>query len=140
MKAVDVLRTFVNKHGLRQILADLLQFVYIPCFGDCCCVLIFFFNEKVGSMLAVCIPAMCHRHVWDQVAFLLLGVRSRISSLRLTIEKTGLGLTKELLISGSRNSKKGTARGNKPHCKDLITPFQEISSCLSETNMGIWVI
>lgn len=43
MKAVDVLRTFVNKHGLQQVLADLLSFVHIPCFGNRCCVLIFFF-------------------------------------------------------------------------------------------------
>ena len=97
MKAVDALRALVNKHGLQQVLADLLSFVHIPCFSDCCCVLIFFFNEEVGSMLAVCTPATCHRPVWDQLAcgnaFLPLGVTSRISSLRLTIEKPELGLT-----------------------------------------------
>lgn len=112
--------TFVNKDGLQEVLADLLSFVHIPYFGDCCCVLIFFFNEEVGSMLAVHTPAMCHRHVWDQLA---CGVRSRISSLRLTIETPELGLTKEPLISGSRSSRKGIARGNKPHSKVLIILF-----------------
>lgn len=60
-----MLRTFVNKYRLQQVLADLLSFMHIPCFGDCCCVLIFFFNKEVGNMLDVCTPATRHKHVWD---------------------------------------------------------------------------
>jgi len=82
VKAGNILRTCVNKHGL-QVLAGLLSFVHMPRFGECCCVLIFFFNEEVASKLAVCTPAICHRHVWDQLkcgnAFLPSGATSRIS-------------------------------------------------------------
>lgn len=112
-KLLSVERPFVNKHGLQQVLVVLLSLLHVHCFGNCCFDFILS-NEEVGGKLALCTPATCWRHAWDQLAcgnpILPLGVTSSYN-VRLSIEKLELGLTKEPLILGSRTSKKGMAEG-----------------------------